>query len=116
LATDTLASQSSKTVDVPHGERVYSFFATPILGAGYVNLYGQDITERKHSEEALRESEERYRQLFELESDAILLIDNETGQILEANAAATAMYAALVRSCCAKRIPTCLQSRQRPSV
>jgi PAS domain S-box-containing protein len=51
-----------------------------------------DITERKQAEEALRESEDKYRQLFELESDAIFLIDNETGQILEANAAASALY------------------------
>ncbi len=42
--------------------------------------------------QALRESEERYRQLFELESDAIVLVDNETGQVLEANAAAATLY------------------------
>ena len=51
-----------------------------------------DITERKRAEEALRESEEKYRQLFELESDAIFLIDNETGGILEVNAVGSALY------------------------
>jgi len=51
-----------------------------------------DITERKRTEQALRESEERYRQLFNAESDAIFLIDNETGRILMANAAAAALY------------------------
>ncbi|HSL30572.1 MAG TPA: PAS domain S-box protein, partial [Anaerolineales bacterium] len=50
------------------------------------------ITERKLAEEALRESEENYRQLFEAESDAILLIDNATGQVLQANHAACALY------------------------
>jgi len=40
----------------------------------------------------LAESEARYRELFEAESDAIFLIDNETGQILEANQAAVSMY------------------------
>ena len=52
----------------------------------------RDITERKRVEEALRESEGRYRQLFDAESDAIFLIDNETGRILEANNAALALY------------------------
>jgi PAS domain S-box-containing protein len=51
-----------------------------------------DITERKQAEEALRQSEGKYRQLFELESDAIFLIDNETGDILELNLAASALY------------------------
>jgi PAS domain S-box-containing protein len=39
-----------------------------------------------------RQSEERYRQLFEAESDAIFLIENESGRILEANDAASVMY------------------------
>ncbi len=38
------------------------------------------------------ESEDRYHQLFELVSDALFLIDNKTGQILEANEAATLLY------------------------
>ena len=59
-----------------------------------VGIYGavQDITERKRAEEALQESEDKHRQLFELESDAVFLIDNETEQILEANTAASALY------------------------
>ena len=51
-----------------------------------------DITERNQIENALRESEELYRQLFEAESDAVVLIENATGQILEANSAAAALY------------------------
>ncbi len=42
--------------------------------------------------QSIRESEERYRRLFELESDAILLVDNSTGQVLDVNAAATRLY------------------------
>lgn len=51
-----------------------------------------DITDQVKTQKALLENEEKYRQLFEAESDAIFLIDNETGKILEVNAAAMAMY------------------------
>jgi PAS domain-containing protein len=40
----------------------------------------------------LQESEARYRAIFELESDAIFLIDNISGEILAANIAATKLY------------------------
>jgi len=51
-----------------------------------------DIAVRKQTEEELRESESRYRELFGAESDAIVLIDNATGEILDANVATEAMY------------------------
>jgi PAS domain S-box-containing protein len=47
---------------------------------------------RLRSEAALRENEERYRHLFDLGSDAIFFIENDTGRILEANNAASTLY------------------------
>jgi PAS domain S-box-containing protein len=51
-----------------------------------------DVTESRRAEQAHRESEELYRQLFELESDAIVLVDRESGQLLAANQAASNLY------------------------
>ncbi len=51
-----------------------------------------DVTDRKRSEEALKESEEKYRNLFEAESDALLLIERETENILDVNQAAVNLY------------------------
>jgi PAS domain S-box-containing protein len=52
----------------------------------------RNITERKLAEATLQESEEKYRQLFELEADAILLVDKETGNLIEANRVAESLY------------------------
>jgi PAS domain S-box-containing protein len=51
-----------------------------------------DITENRKMELKLRESEEKYRLLFEAESDAIFMIDATTGQILDINPAASKIY------------------------
>ncbi len=66
----------------------------------------EDITERKRAEEgqhkalagalqathALRESEERYRTLYKAESSAIFLVDEDTGELIDANPAAERLY------------------------
>jgi CRP/FNR family transcriptional regulator, cyclic AMP receptor protein len=45
----------------------------------------QEETQSKHSEEALRASELRYRRLFETAQDGILILDAHTGQITDVN-------------------------------
>ena len=57
-----------------------------------IAITSRDITERRRSDEALRESEEKYRLLFSSELDAISLFDLETGQFLDVNHAFLELY------------------------
>ncbi len=50
-----------------------------------------DITERRRAEEAMRQSEQKYRELFENANDMIFILDF-AGQILSCNAAAARTY------------------------
>jgi PAS domain S-box-containing protein len=54
-----------------------------------LSIYFSDITERKQAEEALGQSEEKYRKLMDMANDAIFLADVETGYIIDANRAAS---------------------------
>ena len=51
-----------------------------------------EIIEHKRTEEELRENEEKYRTLFERESDAIFIYDPNTTHILDANKATSIHY------------------------
>ncbi len=59
-----------------------------------IKTYGinQDITERKRAEKALQESEESYRRLFQDHAAVKLLIDPDTGNIVDANKSAVNFY------------------------
>ena len=69
--------------------------SAPILRDGKVlGLRGfiVDISKSEQAEETLRESEEKYRQLFATESDAIIIFHADTGKFLDVNDAAVKLY------------------------
>jgi diguanylate cyclase (GGDEF)-like protein/PAS domain S-box-containing protein len=61
--------------------------AITISGATVYHSIWRDITERKRIEEALKESEEKFRTLFESASDALFIIDVQ-GNFLDVNTTA----------------------------
>ena len=63
--------------------------ASPLCGADGkitgVMLVFRDVTEHRKHEERVRHSELRYRRLFETAKDGILILDADTGAIIDAN-------------------------------
>ncbi|MCD4699153.1 MAG: PAS domain S-box protein [Phycisphaerae bacterium] len=74
-------------------ENYYEWTATPLKVGDKYHIIGidRDITDRKRAEEALRQSGEQYRAIFESATDALLIFDLD-GIVVEANPAACAAY------------------------
>ena len=68
------------------GDRVFSCNFVPVSAAGYVNVYGIDITERTRAEEALRASEAGYRGIFDHAPIGIVR-NGLDGRLIESNQA-----------------------------
>jgi PAS domain S-box-containing protein len=66
--------------------RHYIFEISAYPSRGGISVFVNDITERKQAEEQLKESEQKYRLLFETSPDCIAQIDRE-GRFLAANPA-----------------------------
>jgi PAS domain S-box-containing protein len=75
-----LPDESYATLDSPE-ERLLAI----TLLQQKANSLQAEITERKAAEERLRISENRYRRLFEASTDGILMVDPDTGAIIDAN-------------------------------
>lgn len=77
----------------PSGVRWFGWDSTAILdeNGALIELQGvgRDITERKQAEEALRQSEQKYRDLINGMNDTVWVVDEHL-QIIDVNAAATA--------------------------
>lgn len=71
------------------GDTSYRSRAYSVRGGRGVYLYSvhtlENISESKRINKALRESELQYRRLFEAAKDGILILDAETGKVLDAN-------------------------------
>ena len=65
--------------------RLFSLEVVPIVDAGYADVFGTDITKKTAATAELTASELRYRRLFETAKDGILILDAETGMVVDVN-------------------------------
>jgi PAS domain S-box-containing protein len=75
-------------LETTNGQRIYVEFVSFVYDVEdklVMQCNIRDITERKRAEEVLKSSESRYRRFFEAVRDGILIIDAETGTILDVN-------------------------------
>ena len=75
-----LETADGRRIAVEFVSNVYTVNNTKVIQCNI-----RDITERKRAEEAQVASEIRYRRLFETAQDGILILDADTGQIVEVN-------------------------------
>ena len=54
MVREAFACEGEKRMETEHLDRTYSFVIAPITEAGYANIYGRDISERKQAEAALK--------------------------------------------------------------
>lgn len=78
LIGDVICSSVSKTIEVEVEGREFSLTFAPIADAGYINVYGLDITERKRAEEKLVQERNLLRTLIDNMPDFIYVKDAES--------------------------------------
>jgi PAS domain S-box-containing protein len=94
-AEKALNTGQTHSTELKFDETRYSIRAYPVKEQGNITgvlVIAKDVTFRKNAEEQLQQSEEKFRMFFN-ESNAVkLLIDPETGNILDANKSAREYY------------------------
>jgi two-component system CheB/CheR fusion protein len=85
---DALASNKRVELEETFGAKTFeaktfSLLFAPVTLEDYVNIYANDITERKRTENFLRNSEEKFRNLAEQSPNIIFI--NQKGKVVYAN-------------------------------
>jgi len=74
---EALASKKKIEVEKTCGSREFSFLYVPITRENYVNIYANDITERKEAEESLKQNEQTFLELIERAPFGIYVVNSQ---------------------------------------
>jgi PAS domain S-box-containing protein len=76
--SETFAAKAIREVEVVCDENcIISCILAPIPEAGYVNIYGRDVTEFRQAEKALRENEARFRLVLDRSPVIVAQVDRD---------------------------------------
>jgi PAS domain S-box-containing protein len=78
-------SGKKKEIEIEISGKSYLFNVVPLIEEGYINVYATDITGCKRVEGELRESEQRFRTIFEQAAIGVALLNTKTGQFVRIN-------------------------------
>jgi PAS domain S-box-containing protein len=82
---DLIGGGERHDAEITMGERCYSVAVAPVLNGEFINLYFTDITDRKRTEQKLRETNERLKKVLEVETVGVMFWDLTTGCLVDAN-------------------------------
>ncbi|MCX6819153.1 MAG: PAS domain S-box protein [Candidatus Aenigmarchaeota archaeon] len=94
MIKNVYASGKRQQSEIEFSGRVFLFELIPMIENGYVDSYAIDITERKKTEEQLRENEDRLRIILGAVQTGLVIIDVETHRIVDANPTAAKLIGA----------------------
>lgn len=77
-------------IEVSVNRRILSWALSPFQNQQVLHCYAINVSKRRQAEQALSESESRYRMLFDSANDAIVLL--EDGKCVECNPVASTMF------------------------
>jgi PAS domain S-box-containing protein len=83
---NSLKDESKIEVNLKISNREFNFLFVPFTESGYVNIYGIDITDKKHAENLVEENEKRLRiqySIVELLSTSEDSVENTVAKIIE---------------------------------
>ena len=89
MVSQVLAAEACRDVEVPVGQQTYMLNFAPVLDAGYVNVYGYDITHRRRVEAELEAREHAMRSLYEVTAHPNMGFDEKLRALLAIGCAQT---------------------------